>query len=396
MANRYDIAIAGGGLSGSLIALMLADRRPNLSVALVEAGPVIGGNHVWSFFATDIAEENRELVEGLAAARWNAGYDVRFPAYRRTLATPYRSVPSENLAAAVATALPAGAVYTGTAVTALDPKGIALADGTRIEADGVIDARGLNREMLAELHGGWQKFAGVTLRLAAPHKMTRPIVMDATVKQKDGYRFVYVLPFSADEVFVEDTYYSDSRSLDAETLFGRIDDYAEGRGWTVVEKTRKETGVLPVVTGGDFTRFRAHAVPGVAQAGVRAGLFQPLTSYSLPDAVRLAALIADAQAHDSASLAALTNAHAAAHWRSGGFYRLLARMLFGAAQGRDRYKVLQRFYALDEGLVERFYAGESTLFDKLRVLAGKPPVPVLKAASVLAGHGAPGPLRGKK
>lgn len=396
MANRYDIAIAGGGLSGSMIALMLADRRPDLSVALIEAGPAIGGNHIWSFFATDIAEKNRDLVEGLAAARWNGGYDVRFPAYRRTLSTPYRSIPSENLADAVAKALPAEAIHTGKAVTALDSEGIDMADGSRIEAGGVIDARGLTREMLADLDGGWQKFAGVMLRLAMPHKITRPIVMDATVQQKDGYRFVYVLPFSADEVFVEDTYYSDTRSLDAETLFARIDDYAQGRGWTVVKKTRKETGVLPVVTGGDFARFRSHGTSGVAKAGVRAGLFQPLTSYSLPDAVRLASAIADADAHDSASLAALTEAHAAAHWRNGGFYRMLARMLFGAAQGRDRYKVLQRFYALDEALVERFYAANSTLFDKLRVLAGKPPVPVLKAASVLAGFGAPGPLRGKK
>ena len=41
-AQQFDIAIAGGGLSGALIALALRARRPDISVALVEGGPAIG------------------------------------------------------------------------------------------------------------------------------------------------------------------------------------------------------------------------------------------------------------------------------------------------------------------------------------------------------------------
>jgi lycopene beta-cyclase len=41
--------------------------------------------------------------------------------------------------------------------------------------------------------------------------------------------------------------------------------------------------------------------------------------------------------------------------------------------------VLRRFYGLPEGIVRRFYAGRSTALDKVRLLAGKPPVPVVKA-----------------
>jgi len=54
-------------------------------------------------------------------------------------------------------------------------------------------------------------------------------------------------------------------------------------------------------------------------------------------------------------------------------------MLFRAAKPEMRYTVLQRFYGLKRPLIERFYAGQFTIFDKLRILIGKPPVPVTKA-----------------
>jgi len=71
-------------------------------------------------------------------------------------------------------------------------------------------------------------------------------------------------------------------------------------------------------------------------------------------------------------------------WRERSFYRLLNRMLFRAAEPGQRYKVLERFYRLPTPLIERFYAGEATLGDKLRILSGKPPVPIGRALSCLS------------
>lgn len=394
MAHTFDIGIAGGGLSGSLIALTLARRRPELSVALVEAGDRIGGNHVWSYFASDIAEPDHSLLDPLVAAHWEGGYDVRFPGLSRTLPTPYRSVTSEKLHEAVHKFLPAGAIRLGCAITALDPRGMTLDDGTRIAAGGVIDARGASLAQLRHLRGGWQKFVGQMLRLDAPHGLVRPVVMDATVAQVDGYRFVYCLPFSATEIFVEDTYYSDTPVLHRAALSANIAAYAKTQGWAIRHVVREESGVLPVVTGGDFAGFmRTGAPDGAVAAGIRAGLFHPLTSYSLPDAVRFAAFLASIP-DPAANAFAATGEYARRHWRKGGFYRNLAKMLFGAAAPQERYKVMRRFYGLDARLVERFYAGQSTGLDKVRVLAGIPPVPVARAALVMAGIGAPGPLQG--
>ena len=66
-----------------------------------------------------------------------------------------------------------------------------------------------------------------------------------------------------------------------------------------------------------------------------------------------------------------------------GYWRLLNRMLFIAAQPDKRREVMERFYRLREPLIERFYAGRSTWFDKARILTGKPPVAIVPALRCL-------------
>jgi lycopene beta-cyclase len=58
-------------------------------------------------------------------------------------------------------------------------------------------------------------------------------------------------------------------------------------------------------------------------------------------------------------------------------------MLFRAAAPAERYRVLERFYRLPDGLVRRFYAGAPSLLDRVRILSGRPPVPVRRAARCL-------------
>ncbi|MFC0205944.1 lycopene beta-cyclase CrtY [Novosphingobium soli] len=380
-----DIAILGGGLAGSLIALAMAAHRPELSVTIFERGERLGGRHVWSFFASDLPRGGEALVDPLVAARWD-GYSVRFPGLRRQLTTPYRSITSARLDAAVRAVLPPERIVAGVDVAAAEARGLVLADGRRFSAGAVIDARGSHG--LAHMAGGWQKFAGRALCLSAPHGLTGPVVMDATVEQIDGYRFVYCLPFSATEVFVEDTYYSDTPDLDLPVLRHRIDAYAARAGWTVERVDYEETGVLPVIAQGDFDRFWAEG-GALPRAGVRAALVHPLTSYSIPDAVRFALYLTTLDNLSAERLGRISHDWAAQHWRERRFYRMLSRMLFGAAEGPQRWRMLARFYALPEALIERFYAGRSTPLDMARILAGRPPVPVGAAIASLAGKGRP-------
>lgn len=377
MTNELDcdLAIVGGGLAGGLIALAFAALRPEVRLLLIEQGDRPGGNHIWSFFDGDVAPKDRWLVDPLVVHRWPQGHEVRFPGLNRRLPTAYNSVETVQFAVQLERAL-GDRLLTGAEVANLSPQSVLLADGRTIHAKAVIDARGAAD--LSPLRCGWQKFVGHALRCDAPHGIDRPVIMDATVDQHDGYRFVYLLAWDDRTIFVEDTYYSNAPDLDVPAIEARIAAYAQAQGWRA-EVVHREQGVLPVVHGGDFDRYWPKDDP-VARAGVRAGLFQPMTGYSLPDAVRFALWLAD---QPLMGLPGATRAYAAAHWRRGGYYRLLGKMLFGAAQPAQRWRIFARFYSLRPALIQRFYAGRSTMADRIRILCGRPPVPIRDAMRTL-------------
>jgi lycopene beta-cyclase len=375
-----DVAIVGGGLAGSLIALALQAKRPDCDVRIVEEGARLGGDHVWSFFGSDVAQADRWLVAPLVVHAWR-GYDVAFPNLTRQIDATYYSLTSERLDAVMRARLPERALILNARVLAVSATAVVLADGDRIEAGAVIDCRGPGD--LATLELGWQKFVGQELALGAPHGAAGPTVMDATVEQIDGYRFVYCLPFGERRMFVEDTYYSDTPDLDGTAIGARIADYAQGRGWQVEAVVRGEAGVLPITLGGDFDGYWRSTGSNIAKAGMRAGLFQPATGYSLPDAVRLAIRLAAQSDLSGPALASFTHDYARAAWKRGAFYRMLNAMMFRAGDPAERWRIIERFYRLDPMLITRFYAGRSSFKDKARILTGKPPVPVASAIRVL-------------
>src|SRR4051812_33079805 len=91
-----DVAIVGGGLAGGLIALALARRHPDLRLTVIEATRRIGGNHIWSFFGSDVAPADRWVVAPLVSYGWT-GYQVAFPGHARTVRQPYYAIESERL-----------------------------------------------------------------------------------------------------------------------------------------------------------------------------------------------------------------------------------------------------------------------------------------------------------
>ncbi|WP_031553302.1 lycopene beta-cyclase CrtY [Parvularcula oceani] len=374
MADAYDLLFAGGGLSSGLTAYRVAQARSDLSIAIVEAAPRLGGNHTWSFHATDVAPGTLRWLTPFIVHDWPA-QRVAFPRRERRIETPYRSVTSERLHEVVS-AVPNISLLTGKPVKAVRRDGLTLEDGAVLSGP-VLDGRGARSSPHLSL--GFQKFLGQELRTARPHGVETPLIMDARVPQTDGYRFVYVLPLGPDILHVEDTYYADGDDLPREALREEIMAYAHRQGWEVAEILREEDGVLPIVLEGDIDGFWDAHRAGPAPLGLRAGLFHPVTGYSLPSAARLADEIAEACGSAipaPGALFELVEDHARRQWEAQGFYRLLNRMLFRAAKPDLRYVVLQRFYGLPRALIERFYAGETTAADKARILAGKPPVPL--------------------
>lgn len=385
MRDDADLVLVGGGLANGLIAWRLRQQRPGLRLLLLEAGGSLGGNHTWSFHESDLTSAQRRWIAPLVRWQWD-GHEVRFPGLQRRLRGGYASVPSERFDAVLRPAL-GDAVWLQAPVMDVQPREVRLQDGRRLRAGAVIDGRG--QPPLAHLDLGWQKFLGQVLQLAAPHGLSGPVLMDATVDQHDGYRFVYTLPLDERVVLVEDTFYADGAAVDEGALRRNIDGYARAQGWQVEAVLREERGVLPIALGGD-PQALWRAAAGVPRAGLSAALFHPTTGYSLPEAVRLAEHVAALPDLSAEALFASVRAHALARWRDQAFFRLLNRMLFRAAEPGRRRHVMQRFYGLPEPLVARFYAGRPTWGDRLRILTGKPPVPLgaaLRAA--LGGRQAP-------
>lgn len=378
MSSNKPLIIVGGGLAGSLAALAIAERRPDVPLLLIEAGECFGGNHVWSYFEGDVGGDEQALVEAMRPISWPS-HSVRFPGRTRNLGFGYNSVHSQGLDALVRERLAPTQWKLGAAVTAIAADGITLADGTIIAASGVIDARGPDGPMPG-IELAWQKFVGVEYD-APGHGLAAPIIMDATVDQAEGYRFVYSLPFSPDRLLVEDTYYTEGPALDAEALETRIADYVAAQGWSGMP-IRQETGVLPILLGGDPDLFWP-ATDRVARLGLKGGFFHPTTGYSLPQAAANAIALAGLPDLGGPAIAAWTRTRFLDDWRGGSFYRLLNRMLFRAAEPEERVKVFTHFYRLKEVLVSRFYAGKLTTRDKLRILTGKPPVPLFKALKAM-------------
>lgn len=379
-----DLIVVGGGLSGSLLAWRLKQRIPSLRIRLVEQGARLGGNHTWSFFETDLTAAQARWIDPLVTYRWPA-YQVRFPRLERTLDIGYRSISSDRLHAILAPILGNDVGYRSS-VADVGADHVRLSSGEVLRAPCVIDARGARPSPNLAL--GFQKFVGLEVRLAAPHGRALPTIMDATVAQEDGYRFVYTLPLDPQRVLIEDTYYSDSHDLPAETLRQRIGEYARAQGWTVAEVVREEEGVLPIILAGDIDAFHAEDAAGAPRIGIAAALFHPTTGYSLPDAVRVADLLADTFAGKapvtSASVRTAIAGYGREIWRQRSYFRLLNRMLFHAGAPRERYAILQRFYDLDTALIQRFYAGGLSVADRLRIVAGKPPVPILSALTCVS------------
>jgi lycopene beta-cyclase len=379
----------------------LKQARPDLKLIVLEQGGTLGAQHVWSFFDNDVSPEVKAWLEPLIVHRWPA-YTIAFPGRRRRLPIGYNSISSERLHTIISPALE-GSVRYGVRAAEVAPGHVVLEGGERLEAPLVLDGRGPSP--IPELVLGFQKFVGLEVEVAEPHGVSEPVIMDATVDQHDGYRFVYVLPFGEKRLHIEDTYYSNGPALEAGVLRRRVEAYAAERGWRIVSVEQSEEGVLPIALAGDIDAFWAGAGP-TPRIGLRAAMFHPTTGYSLPDAARMADRITAMAGpaplrggHNggppldapptltSAAVRAEVEAISKATWRDRAFFRLLNRMMFGAAKPDRRYRVLERFYGLPEPLIRRFYAANMTRGDKARLLVGKPPVPISAALRCLPERG---------
>jgi lycopene beta-cyclase len=363
VSSGRDYLIVGGGLAGGLMALAIRHLQPRAGVTIVEQAERLAGNHTWAFHALDVPPAADPFVRPLVVTEW-AGYKVRFPKYERDVSSSYAAVSAERFDAVLKSS--GCEILTNAEARHVTGDHVELADGTNLHARCVMDCRGPATELPPR--SGFQKFVGLELELDQPWPHSLPTVMDVVMPQDDGYRFVYVLPFSPTRVLVEETYFSDSPVLDRHKLHSRINDYLLAHGIRTWRVMREESGVLPMPWAGDRTPTSPE---GPLVAGYAGGWFHPATGYSFPLAVRLALAVASVPPEQAHQAAAKLHRSVAPRQRFG---RFLNRLLFTLVQPAQRWQVFRRLYrTLPDELLARFYACDFGVVDAGRMLVGWPP-----------------------
>lgn len=350
------IVILGGGLWGGLLAYRLKMLHPQQQIVLLEGQSKIGGNHTWSFHGSDVSAESLVWLKPFLKMSWE-GYTVNFPGFSREFNSHYHAISSEQF----------NEIITNSLGESVRLNQVVSLQEAQTYGSYVIDARG---KFNTKRHG-YQKFVGLEVELESPHNLDLPILMDAKVSQFDGYRFLYYLPFTPTTVLVEDTRYSKHPSLDEREIQESIMNEISRRDWVVKNVIRKEIGVLPI----PLEKIRHSEYQGSIDL---AGILHDTTGYSFPDAVRLVELIVQTDLSKESVIQCVSK-YRQVREKDRGFFRLLNLLMFEAARDNERYRVFQHFYKLPNQLIARFYQGNLSLFERLRIFTGKPPVKITSA-----------------
>ena len=397
--DSYDVVIVGGGLAGQLCALALHGLAPQSSVALVERAPRLGDNHTWCCHLTDLAGSGdagkQALLHAwflpLADVRWPR-HRVLFPTFERVLDGEYLCLRSSSLAQRTEAALarPGCSLVAGQDVVAADRHSVTLASGQHLTGRVVLDARG-GELVDYQDRAGFQKFLGweIELEKSAPASLalrTVPTLMDASVAQVDGFRFVYTLPFSPTRLLVEDTYFSRHAALDRGVVRQRLHAYLAAQGMVDFTIVREESGVLPMPWSTPRRRHGRLAEDALA-IGYRGGFFHPGTGYSLGRAAAVAHRVAElSRVAGGADLGqSMRNGleRLRAMWaKDDDFGRFLNRLAFGLVPPTWlREHVFSPVNRLPQLTLERFYAGRTSVRDRLAIATAPtrlPFVPVFR------------------
>lgn len=123
----------------------------------------------------------------------------------------------------------------------------------------------------------WQHFAGWTIQTKENiFKPNEPTLFDFRVEQKDECRFVYVLPFSANEALIELTVFSDNILQKDEYEFYLKKYVAEILKIENYEIVETENGVIPM-SDEPHVQFPS---PKIIRIGTAGGYVKPSTGYS--------------------------------------------------------------------------------------------------------------------
>jgi lycopene beta-cyclase len=369
-STRWDIVIAGGGLSGLAMAVELAQPRfAHLKILLVEQRTQYRRDRTWSFWS----EGSHRLahLERAAWPRWRVAHDGG-EAVCGGGRSSYRTIDADAFytdALATIAACPHIELRLGAAVASASagwPCRVVLADGERLQTSLLIDARPAATVVpptLAQHFVGWEIETEVDL--------FDPAALDLMdfKPAADGLHFFYVLPYGPRRALVETTWVS-APGLHHDYA-AQLERYIANRWANPVYRTvYEERGSLPL------DPVAAGPVHGpIVTVGRAAGTLRPSTGFAfletLAHCARLAGQIGQCNfpMTSDASRRALQPFRRAAVdlWMDRLFLRVLAADWSAAPQ-----LFLTMFRHTPPDRLIRFLSGHASWRDRAAVVASLP------------------------
>lgn len=360
--KNHGLLIAGSGVSASLAALAMARLRPEVPLLLLGEGSRFGGEG-WHLLLDDqLSDEEREFLAPLFAASWDGCY-VAMPGKSRKLKLRCHALHAESLDSALSDALKPEQRRTDGRIVAVRDRSLLLHGAETVEGDGVLDARIWAHQTTLEL--GWRHSTARVYRLREPHRVDLPVLLDSTVAHSSGCAFFTCLPLGETRLGVEHVRYSTAQEPDPEEAAAALDAYGGLRGWKVESLDSETRASLPVALGGNFETYYRIGGARVAKLGKRGGFFHPTTGGSLPDAARIALLLAGQRDFSGPALHRLFEEEAAALWRRRDYYRSFDRLLFR----EGGCSAIEGLFSQEPALIARFFGERLGLFDRRKLTA---------------------------
>lgn len=360
--SRKGILIAGGGMAGCMVALAMARLRPDVPLLIVEEKASFGGERFHPLFADELDSAGRKLAGAIAGWSWPGFYSV-FPSQSRNFRAPMGGFDGAALHDAMLTTLRPDQYRLGARIVALRDDSLELEGGERIQAEGVMDARGAANLSLLDLL--FETRVERVIRTQRPHGLDRALWMDATIDQSAGLAFIQAFPLEEDRLRISKVLVSERAQPDL-AAEGRLDAYVSRRGWSAAEVEAGRIDSLPLPMGGDFSAFWRIGGARVAKLGMRGGFIQPATGRTAPDAIRNALLVASQSEFSGRALHDLFEERARQAWRQNEVQRDYVRAL-AAAPVSGRRALAGRLYGLERAALLDFLVGKTGLVGRRKV-----------------------------
>ena len=169
-------------------------------------------------------------------------------------------------------------------------------------------------------------------RFKAPHRVDRPVLVDATIDQGGGLRFFECVPLSEERLLVADVCVSERAQPD-EQAGARLDAYVKARGWARPRALAERAAARPLPIGGDFAAFWRLGGARAAKLGLRGGFVHPVTGRTVADAAHMALLLSRQRDFSGGALHDLFEAEAKQLWKKREFLRAVTAAIAAAAPG---------------------------------------------------------------